>query len=50
VGVFIVQVKSLDAVIPVADAIDKEFENSTAPTETVTERAWQLSFCRSSAT
>jgi len=44
VGVFIVQVKSLDAVIPVADAIDKEFENSTAPTETVTERAWQLSF------
>ena len=44
VGVFIVRVKSLDDVTAVADAIDKEFENSPAATETVTERAWQLSF------
>lgn len=44
VGVFIVQVKSVDDVTAVADAIDKEFENSPAATETVTERAWQLSF------
>ncbi len=44
VGVFSVRVKSLNDVISVADAIDKEFENSPAATETVTERAWQLSF------
>ncbi len=44
VGVFIVKVKSAGEVTTVADAIDKEFENSPAPTETVTERAWQLSF------
>jgi len=44
VGVFSVRVRSVDDVITVADAIDKEFENSPAATETVTERAWQLSF------
>jgi putative ABC transport system permease protein len=44
VGVFIVRAKSADDVTAVADAIDKEFENAPAPTETVTERAWQLSF------
>jgi putative ABC transport system permease protein len=44
VGVFIVQAGSASETTAVADAIDKEFENSSAPTETVTERAWQLSF------
>jgi putative ABC transport system permease protein len=44
VGVFQVQATSPDVVTSVADAIDKEFENSPAPTETETERAWELSF------
>ena len=44
VGVFLVQANTAEDVTAVADAIDKEFENSPAPTETVTERAWQLSF------
>jgi len=44
VGVFIVRVKGIDDVTAVADSIDTEFENSPAATETVTERAWQLSF------
>ncbi len=44
VGAFLVQATSLDYVTSVAEAIDKEFENSPAATQTVTERAWQLSF------
>jgi putative ABC transport system permease protein len=44
VGVFSVLVRSPEDVARVAMAIDQEFENSPAPTETVTERAWQLSF------
>ena len=44
VGVFLVQANSADDVPWVADRIDKNFENSPAPTRTETERAWQLSF------
>jgi putative ABC transport system permease protein len=44
VGVFLVQVNSPRDVQTVAEAIDKNFENSAAPTRTETERAWQLSF------
>ncbi len=44
VGVFVVRVRNAGDVTAVADSIDKEFENSPAPTETVTERAWQLGF------
>jgi putative ABC transport system permease protein len=44
VGVFLVQAKSLDDAPGVAAAIDREFENSPAPTTTESELAWQLSF------
>jgi putative ABC transport system permease protein len=44
VGVFQIKANSTDDVERVAAAVDKEFENSTAPTKTESERAWQLSF------
>ncbi len=44
VGVFMVQAASPGDVPTVAAAIDKEFENSPAPTKSESERAWQLSF------
>jgi putative ABC transport system permease protein len=44
VGVFLVQAKSLDDAAGAAAAIDREFENSPAPTMTESELAWQLSF------
>ncbi len=44
VGTFVVQAASPEDVEAVAAAIDKEFENSSAPTKTETERAWQLNF------
>jgi putative ABC transport system permease protein len=44
VGVFLVQAESADRVIGVSAAIDEEFENSPAPTETQPERNWLLGF------
>jgi putative ABC transport system permease protein len=44
VGVFLVQANSPDDAPAVAAAIDKEFENSPAPTITESELPWQLSF------
>ena len=44
VGVFFTQVDHPDDAEPVAAAIDKQFEDSPAPTKTESERAWQLSF------
>jgi len=44
VGVFLVQTISPNKVPTIADAIDREFENSSAPTKSEPERAWQLSF------
>lgn len=44
VGVFLVQAASPDDVPALAAAIDKEFENSPAPTKSESERAWQLGF------
>ena len=44
VGVLLVQAQSPEAAATVATAIDREFENSPAPTKTEAERLWQLSF------
>jgi len=44
VGVFMVQANGPDDAPAVATAIDREFENSPAPTKTESELAWQLSF------
>jgi putative ABC transport system permease protein len=44
VGVFMVQANTPEDVSTVVAAIDKEFENSPAPTKSESERAWQLSF------
>jgi putative ABC transport system permease protein len=44
VGVFLVQADGPDDAPGVAAAIDREFENSPAPTMTESELAWQLSF------
>jgi putative ABC transport system permease protein len=44
VGVFLVQADGPDDAPGVAAAIDREFENSPAPTTTESELAWQLSF------
>ena len=44
VGVFIEQADNPDDVNRIADAIDKEFENSPAPTQTQPERVWMLGF------
>ncbi|HVZ15888.1 MAG TPA: FtsX-like permease family protein [Terriglobales bacterium] len=44
VGLFLVKATSPEEVDGVAAAIDKEFENSPAPTKSESERVWQLSF------
>jgi putative ABC transport system permease protein len=43
-GFYIIQAESRDAVPRIAQAVDEEFRNSTAPTKTETEKAFQLSF------
>lgn len=44
VGVFMVQADTANDAPAVAAAIDEAFENSSAPTKTESELAWQLSF------
>jgi putative ABC transport system permease protein len=44
VGVFLTTADRPDDVDPLAAAIDKEFEDSPAPTKSESERMWQLSF------
>lgn len=44
VGVFLTAADSAVDVDPIAAAIDKEFEDSPAPTKSESERMWQLSF------
>ena len=44
VGVFLTEADRPDDVDEIATAIDKEFEDSPAPTKSETERTWQLSF------
>lgn len=44
VGTFVTLAERPEDVDAVAAAIDKQFENSPAPTKSETERAWQLSF------
>jgi putative ABC transport system permease protein len=44
VGVFLTAVDGPEDVDAVAAAIDKQFEDSPAPTKTESERMWQLSF------
>jgi putative ABC transport system permease protein len=43
-GWFVLQLADPDAAAPLASQIDAMFENSTAPTKTETERAWQAGF------
>jgi putative ABC transport system permease protein len=43
-GMFTILAESADAVPRIAPAVDEEFRNSTTPTKTETERAFQLSF------
>lgn len=43
-GMFAVVAESLDAVPRIAQAVDEKFRNSSAPTKTETEKAFQLSF------
>lgn len=43
-GWFVLQLDDPDAAAEVASRIDAIFENSTAPTKTETERAWQAGF------
>jgi putative ABC transport system permease protein len=44
VGTFLTQVEKANDLDAVAAAIDKQFENSSTPTKSESERAWQLSF------
>ena len=44
VGVFLTAANRPDDVDTIAAAIDKQFEDSPAPTKTESERTWQLSF------
>jgi putative ABC transport system permease protein len=43
-GFYIIQAESIEAVPRIAQAVDEKFRNSTAPTKTETEKAFQLSF------
>ena len=43
-GWFVLELENPDRAAEVAAAIDAEYENSTAPTKTETERAWQTGF------
>src|SRR5271166_2169080 len=44
VGAFLIQANTAEDVPRVAEAVDREFANSPAPTKTESERAFQLSF------
>ena len=44
VGAFLIQADSAENVPRIAEAVDREFDNSPAPTKTESERAFQLSF------
>src|SRR5205085_12441504 len=44
VGMFWVLARSKDEVVPLAAALDKQFENAGSPVRAMTERQWQLSF------
>jgi putative ABC transport system permease protein len=44
VGAFLIQANSAADVPRIADAVDREFANSPAPTKTESERAFELSF------
>ncbi len=46
-GMFLILADSADSVPHIAQAVDDEFRNSTTPTKTETERAFQLSFINS---
>jgi len=43
-GFYIIQAESLETVPRIARAVDEKFRNSTAPTKTEAEKAFQLSF------
>jgi putative ABC transport system permease protein len=43
-GFYVIQAESLEAVPRIAQTVDEKFHNSTAPTKTETEKAFQLSF------
>lgn len=43
-GWFVLQLEDPEAAAVLTDEIDLAFENSTAPTQTMTERAWQAGF------
>jgi hypothetical protein len=44
VGVFLTSAVRPDDVDDIAAAIDKQFEDSSAPTKNESERLWQLTF------
>jgi putative ABC transport system permease protein len=44
VGAFLIEAASAEDVPRIAEAVDREFDNSPAPTKTESERAFQLSF------
>ena len=46
VGIFVVEVSDVDRAAEVSEAIDKQFRNSIAETQTETEQAFQIGFVK----